>query len=136
MPARRHRAAVWALAIVLALLVGFTPGVVTAVWGGNDDNLPIPGSRVTGGSVMASIWRDYTSAYYRAYPSQPLSFTAPLYPLRDDGGLEEDVERFADRFVDGLFRDDDDDNSKRQESKEKQRSGLIGRMVRGLFKLF
>src|SRR5262249_39861888 len=44
--------------------IGFTPDLVTAVWGGNDDNKPIAGSHVTGGTVMASIWRDYTRAIY------------------------------------------------------------------------
>jgi len=44
--------------------IGFTPDLVTAVWGGNDDNKPIAGAHVTGGTVMASIWRDYTKAIY------------------------------------------------------------------------
>jgi penicillin-binding protein 1A len=44
--------------------VGFTPDLVTAVWGGNPDNKPIPGSHVTGGTVMARIWRQYNQAYY------------------------------------------------------------------------
>lgn len=44
--------------------VGFTPDLVTAVWGGNDDNRSIPGSHVTGGTVMARIWREYNRAYY------------------------------------------------------------------------
>jgi 1A family penicillin-binding protein len=44
--------------------VGFTPDLVTAVWGGNSDNKPIPGSHVTGGTVMARIWRDYNKVYY------------------------------------------------------------------------
>jgi penicillin-binding protein 1A len=44
--------------------VGFTPDLVTAVWGGNPDNKPIPGSHVTGGTVMARIWREYNKSYY------------------------------------------------------------------------
>lgn len=44
--------------------VGFTPDLVTAVWGGNPDNKPIPGSHVTGGTVMARIWRNYNQSYY------------------------------------------------------------------------
>jgi penicillin-binding protein 1A len=47
--------------------VGFTPDLVTAVWGGNDDNKPIPGSHITGGTVMARIWRDYNRSYYRQH---------------------------------------------------------------------
>lgn len=44
--------------------VGFTPDMVTSVWGGNRDNRPVGGG-VTGGTIMASIWRNYNSAYYR-----------------------------------------------------------------------
>lgn len=44
--------------------VGFTPDLSTAVWGGNDDNLPIPGTHTTGGTVMAGIWRDYNERLY------------------------------------------------------------------------
>jgi penicillin-binding protein 1A len=44
--------------------VGFTPDLVTAVWGGSADNRPIAGSHTTGGTVMARIWRDYNRSYY------------------------------------------------------------------------
>lgn len=44
--------------------VGFTPDLVTAVWGGSTDNRPIAGSHTTGGTVMARIWRDYNRLYY------------------------------------------------------------------------
>ncbi|HEY9678000.1 MAG TPA: PBP1A family penicillin-binding protein [Drouetiella sp.] len=44
--------------------VGFTPDMVTAVWGGNDQHLPIANGRVTGGTVMARLWRQYNRAYY------------------------------------------------------------------------
>lgn len=49
--------------------VGFTPDMVTAVWGGNKDNKSVGGS-ATGGTVMARIWRDYESAYYKKVPTQ------------------------------------------------------------------
>lgn len=55
--------------------IGFTPDLVTAVWGGNDDNLPIPGHNVTGGVVMAKIWQAYNKAYYQAFHTPPGSFT-------------------------------------------------------------
>ena len=44
--------------------VGFTPDMVTAVWGGNDKNLPIANNHVTGGTVMARLWRQYNKLYY------------------------------------------------------------------------
>lgn len=59
--------------------IGTTPDVVTAVWGGNDDNLPIGGS-ATGGSVMSFIWKDYMTRYYSAHSTPPGAFptTGPL----------------------------------------------------------
>jgi 1A family penicillin-binding protein len=57
--------------------IGFTPDLVTAVWAGNDENLPIPGTHVTGGVVMAKIWRQYNEGYYKAFPTPPGSFIAP-----------------------------------------------------------
>ncbi|HEY9714065.1 MAG TPA: PBP1A family penicillin-binding protein, partial [Chroococcales cyanobacterium] len=57
--------------------VGYTPDMVTAVWGGNDDNLPIPGQHVTGGDVMARIWRDYATAYYQVHPTPAGEFIRP-----------------------------------------------------------
>jgi penicillin-binding protein 1A len=57
--------------------IGFTPDLVTACWGGNDENLAIPGTNVTGGVVMAKIWHNYMEAYYKAFPTPPGSFIAP-----------------------------------------------------------
>lgn len=48
--------------------IGFTPDMVTAVWGGNKDNQPIADKHATGGSVIAGVWRDYNRAYYAAVP--------------------------------------------------------------------
>jgi penicillin-binding protein 1A len=61
--------------------VGFTPDLVTATWGGNDENAAIPGTSVTGGSVMAAIWRDYTSRYYLAHPTLAAAFPSPATPM-------------------------------------------------------
>lgn len=57
--------------------IGFTPDLATALWAGNDENLPIPGTHVTGGVVMAKIWRAYNQAYYKEYPTPPGAFIAP-----------------------------------------------------------
>jgi penicillin-binding protein 1A len=57
--------------------IGFTPDMVTAVWGGNDENKPIPGTYVTGGTVMAKIWKDYNLLYYEKHPTPPGTFIAP-----------------------------------------------------------
>lgn len=64
--------------------IGFTPDLVTAVWGGNDANNPIAGNHVTGGSVMAGFWHDYMMAYYSSHPIIAGAFPQPLSPLMDE----------------------------------------------------
>jgi penicillin-binding protein 1A len=63
--------------------IGFTPDMVTAVWGGNDDNKPVPG-HVSGGTVMAGIWSDYMRTFYREHHIPPGEFTQPEHPLMDE----------------------------------------------------
>lgn len=50
--------------------VGFTPNLVTAVWGGNDKHQPLAGN-VTGGAIMTRVWKRYNEAYYAAHPEIP-----------------------------------------------------------------
>lgn len=57
--------------------IGFTPDLVTAVWGGNDENKPIAGHNVTGGVVMAKIWKEYMKAYYVAIPTPAGTLITP-----------------------------------------------------------
>jgi 1A family penicillin-binding protein len=57
--------------------VGFTPDLCTATWGGNDENLAIPGQHVTGGDVMAKLWKNYMIAYYATHPTPPGEFVKP-----------------------------------------------------------
>jgi len=47
--------------------VGFTPDMVTAVWAGGDEK-KIVAKNVTGGTVMARIFRIYNEEYYRLNP--------------------------------------------------------------------
>lgn len=61
--------------------VGFTPDIVTATWGGNDRQIAVPGTRVTGGSVMAGMWKDYMQSYYKGHPTPALAFNPPEHPL-------------------------------------------------------
>jgi len=49
--------------------IGFTPDMVTAVWGGNRENKAILDKHVTGGSVMARVWRDFNKTYYAKAPT-------------------------------------------------------------------
>lgn len=56
--------------------VGFTPDLVTAVWAGNSENKPVAGTQVTGGAVMARLWREYNRMYYLKHPKPPGTFVA------------------------------------------------------------
>jgi 1A family penicillin-binding protein len=49
--------------------VGFTPDMVTAVWGGGDEKSPVAGKHVTGGTVMARVFRNYNQRFYAASPT-------------------------------------------------------------------
>ncbi len=49
--------------------VGFTPDTVSTIWGGNDQNKPISDRHATGGTVMAKIWHDYMTAFYKNHKS-------------------------------------------------------------------
>jgi len=44
--------------------IGFTPDYSTAIWGGNDHFKPIYGKGVTGGAIVARVWKKYYQAYY------------------------------------------------------------------------
>jgi penicillin-binding protein 1A len=67
--------------------VGFTPDVVTAVWGGNDSDKPIPGNGVSGGSVAAGIWRNYMQNYYQLHPTPFSQFPRPQTPFMDESDI-------------------------------------------------
>src|SRR5262249_34095757 len=43
-----------------AWFIGFNESLIVGIWVGNDDNSPT--KRVTGGSIPASIWRQFVSA--------------------------------------------------------------------------
>jgi 1A family penicillin-binding protein len=75
--------------------VGFTPDTVTAVWGGNDQNKPVPGSQVTGGAIAAGIWKSYMQAYYHLHDISPGTFSAPANPLLHDYELNMSASQVA-----------------------------------------
>jgi penicillin-binding protein 1A len=54
-----------------AWFVGYTPGIVTGVWVGNDDFGE--GRRVTGGSLPADIWRDFMVVALEDVPATRLT---------------------------------------------------------------
>lgn len=44
--------------------IGFTPDLSVAMWGGNDHNKEIYGKGVTGGAIVARVWKKFCDAYY------------------------------------------------------------------------
>jgi 1A family penicillin-binding protein len=60
-----------------AWFIGFTPELVVGVWTGNDDNTPMNG--VTGGSLPATIWREFVTqaAAQKALPATSSLLTTP-----------------------------------------------------------
>jgi penicillin-binding protein 1A len=58
--------------------VGFTSDMVTAVWGGGDEK-KVVAKNVTGGTVMARIFRAYNEDYYRLNPMPAGSLISSQY---------------------------------------------------------
>lgn len=74
--------------------VGFTPDLVTAVWAGSRDHSNVyGGKRVTGGTVAATIFRDYNVGYYKAHPGPPGTLISSASGSVPMGEREKDKER-------------------------------------------
>jgi penicillin-binding protein 1A len=58
-----------------AWFIGYTPGIVTGVWVGND--MPTETARVTGGSLPADIWARFMPTALRDLPIRPLQMPGP-----------------------------------------------------------
>jgi membrane peptidoglycan carboxypeptidase len=66
-----------------AWFIGFTDNLVVGVWLGNDDNSPM--KHVTGGSLPASIWRQFVTAATPLVPQNAQVAAAPSdQPQADD----------------------------------------------------
>lgn len=59
--------------------IGFTPDYSTAIWGGNDHSQAIYGKGVTGGAIVARVWKKYYQAYYADKDISPGSFPDEAY---------------------------------------------------------
>lgn len=57
-----------------AWFIGFTPQLVTGVWVGNDDNKPM--RRITGGTIPASVWREFMSNAMQGQPVKAIPNSA------------------------------------------------------------
>lgn len=54
--------------------IGFTPDLSVAIWGGNDHNKEIKGKGVTGGAIVARVWKKFCVAYYEDKDIPPGKF--------------------------------------------------------------
>jgi 1A family penicillin-binding protein len=68
-----------------AWFLGFTDNLVVGVWLGNDDNSPM--KRVTGGSLPASIWRQFVTAATPLLPQSPRVAEAPSDQQTDSSAM-------------------------------------------------
>jgi penicillin-binding protein 1A len=110
--------------------VGFTPDIVTAVWCGNDENLPNPGTRVTGGTIAARCWHDYMSDYYQKHPTAPIAFLAPQRPFAPETDFSEEP---SSPLGDGQ---DNPDSEVKSKGNAPEKPGLIKRIFHKIFKWF
>lgn len=103
--------------------IGFTPDTLTAVWGGNDLHRRVKGRHVTGGVVMAKMWNDYMSAYYKFNkPPTRLAFDKPMESVavspsqwqeatREAPSLEDEVTRKANELSIEYFSSENSNRS-------------------------
>lgn len=54
--------------------IGFTPELSVAIWGGNDENKEIHGKGVTGGAIVARVWKMFVEDYYKEKDITPGTF--------------------------------------------------------------
>ncbi len=54
--------------------IGFTPDISVAIWGGNDHNQAINSRWVTGGAIVAKVWKRFCEAYYEDRDIPPGKF--------------------------------------------------------------
>ena len=68
-----------------AWFIGFTDNLVVGVWLGNDDNSPM--KHVTGGSLPASIWRQFVTAATPLVPQNAQVAEAPSDQPANDNAM-------------------------------------------------
>jgi membrane peptidoglycan carboxypeptidase len=123
-----------------AWMVGFTPGVSTAVWVGSDKSDPIrtvQGRPIFGSGLPGQIWHEFMQAATKNEPPQQFSPFVPMGdPPRDesfstsatsdpddDDEDDEDSDSDEDRDSDSRRSSDDDRSSSSDRSSRSNRSG-------------
>lgn len=105
--------------------VGFTPDTVTAVWAGNEHNRAIGGTHVTGGAVMAAIWRKYMESFYASHPKPVATFPMPMDPLRREAPLPVQTTPAPDAQDDAMIRRFVQDNAQFPEQQTEDDASLF-----------
>ncbi|NOX82328.1 MAG: PBP1A family penicillin-binding protein [Alphaproteobacteria bacterium] len=99
-----------------AWFVGFTGQLITGVWVGNDDYTPM--EKITGGTIPASIWRDFMISAHQGLPLARLDGAYPAVTYASEPALLDfyaDVSRgFSRARRDGNARRGVRDNRRRR----------------------
>jgi penicillin-binding protein 1A len=89
-----------------AWFIGYTAQMTTGVWVGNDDFLPM--NKVTGGSLPASIWKNFMLAAHQDLPKKPLDGAYSDIVYSEQGRLLSFYNEIAEGFR-RVRRDGDED---------------------------
>ena len=122
-----------------AWFVGYSGQIVTGVWVGNDNSKGM--EKITGGSVPASIWKDYMQIAHKDLPSIQLAGAYPAITITNEPVLLDfyaDVSTGFSRIVRERRKSDRqlsrearqqqarENNQRRQSRKKKRRRGFFG----------
>ena len=65
-----------------AWFIGYTPGITTGVWVGNDDNTEMHG--ITGGTIPAKIWHAFMSQFLASVPKEQFDLSQAIPVQKKD----------------------------------------------------
>ena len=112
-----------------ALFVGYSAHMVTGVWLGNDNDAP---TRLTGGSLPATIWTEFMQVAHKGVAPAPLpgSYT----PSQDDLQAEQDLAaQQAQVQGDQVPADQQGPGVPQQGAPQQPKARSIGDLLQGLF---
>jgi penicillin-binding protein 1A len=112
-----------------ALFVGYSAHMVTGVWLGNDNDAP---TRLTGGSLPATIWTEFMQVAHKGVAPTPLpgSYT----PSQDDLQAEQDLAaQQAQVQGDQVPADQQGPGVPQQGAPQQPKARSIGDLLQGLF---
>ncbi len=99
-----------------AWFVGYTPDIATSVWIGDDFDGTLYG--LTGGTIPATIWRDFMSVVMADYPYSDFNVPPGVAGIAAEGFQQPEPEKDEDEED-----DDENDKNKKKDKKVKGSSG-------------